>query len=111
MSFSTSTESVPSPSSSLDISSLSARKLFSFSLSSKIIDKKIVEDGCYIITHVYSASEFYGYSQVREKELEAFQKHLEAIYNHEQSFSVHLPMEGTPCVILYNEKYNRVKIK
>lgn len=60
---------------------------------------------------MYSATEFYGYSQVREKELEALQMHLEPIYNHEQSFTVHLPMEGTPCVILYNDKYHRVKIK
>jgi hypothetical protein len=75
----------------------------------------LLEDGNYIITHVYSAIEFYGHSQVREKELEAFHKHLEAIYNNnntnDQSLSVHFLMEGVPCVIQQGDKYHRVVIK
>jgi hypothetical protein len=63
---------------------------------------------------VYSAIEFYGHSQVREKELDAFHKHLEMIYNNntnDQSLSVHFLMEGVSCVIQQGEKYHRVIIK
>ncbi len=72
------------------------------------------EDGHYIITHVYNAVEFYGYSQVREKELFALHKYLEDMYNNngnDQSISVHLLMEGTSCVIQQGDKYHRVIIK
>ncbi|CAM2713618.1 unnamed protein product [Rotaria socialis] len=73
------------------------------------------QDGYYTITHVYNAIEFYGHSQVRERELDAFYKHLESIYNNnnanDQSLSVDFLMEGIPCVIQQGEKYYRVIIK
>lgn len=62
-----------------------------------------------------SATEFYGHSQGREKELDALHKHLESIYNNnsinDQSISVHLLMDGVPCVIQQGDKYHRVIIK
>ncbi|CAF3914337.1 unnamed protein product [Rotaria magnacalcarata] len=73
------------------------------------------QDGYYTITHVYNAIEFYGHSQVRERELDAFYKHLEDIYNNnnanDQSLSVDFLMEGIPCVIQQGEKYHRIVIK
>ncbi|CAF4012309.1 unnamed protein product [Rotaria sp. Silwood2] len=85
----------------------------SSSLSSEI-QTLIPQDGHYIITHVYSAIEFYGHSQGREKELDAFCKHLEDVYNNntnDQSLSVHFLMDGIPCVIQQGVKYHRVVIK
>jgi hypothetical protein len=73
----------------------------------------IEEDGHYIITQVHSALEFYGHSQVRERELEAVQKRLESLFNanQDQSLSVHFLMEGVPCVVQQGDKYHRVVIK
>lgn len=74
-----------------------------------------LEDGYYTITQVYSAVEFYGYSHIREKELNALHNHLRDLYNNandnDQSFSVHLLMEGTLCVIQRGDKYHRVVIR
>lgn len=74
-----------------------------------------LEDGIYIITHVYSAIEFYGHSLVRQRELNALHRHLETIYNlnqtNEQSLSVPLIVEGIGCVIQQGEQYHRVIIK
>ncbi|CAF1170367.1 unnamed protein product [Rotaria sordida] len=84
------------------------------SSSSSEIQTLPPQDGYYTITHVYSAIEFYGHSQGREKELDAFYKHLEDIYNNntnDQSLSVHFFMEGIPCVIQQGDKYHRVIIK
>ncbi|CAF4373339.1 unnamed protein product, partial [Rotaria sordida] len=86
----------------------------SSSSSSSEIQTLPPQDGYYTITHVYSAIEFYGHSQGREKELDAFYKHLEDIYNNntnDQSLSVHFFMEGIPCVIQQGDKYHRVIIK
>ncbi|CAF1120767.1 unnamed protein product [Adineta ricciae] len=73
------------------------------------------QDGYYIITQVYSAVEFYGCSHGREKELNALHEYLQDSYNNandnDQSFSVHLLMEGTLCAIQRGDKYHRVAIK
>ncbi|CAF3570765.1 unnamed protein product [Rotaria sp. Silwood1] len=92
---------------------LSSAPISADSLSSEI-QSLTPQDGYYIITHVYSAIEFYGHSQGREKELDAFYKHLEDVYNNntnDQSLSVHFLMEGIPCVIQQGDKYHRVTIK
>jgi hypothetical protein len=64
---------------------------------------------------VYSAIEFYGHFQGRERELDALHKHLETIYNNpntnDQSLSVHFIMDGVPCAIQQGDKYHRVIIK
>jgi hypothetical protein len=63
---------------------------------------------------VHSTVEFYGLSQHRERELETFSKYLEDYYNNytnDQSLSVTVILEGTPCVIQQNDKYHRVIIK
>jgi hypothetical protein len=88
--------------------------MYFFFLDQILTNCVLSEDGNYIITHVYSAVEFYGHSQGREKELDAFHKHLETMYNNntnDQSLSVHFLMEGVPCVIQQGEKYHRVIIK
>ena len=79
----------------------------------KLIVRMFSEDGYYTITQVYSAVEFYGCSHVRDKELNALHSHLQNLYNdaNDQSFSVHLLMEGTLCVIQRGDKYHRVAIK
>lgn len=67
-----------------------------------------------MITHVYSAVEFYGYSLGREKELLALQRNMEDTYNNvaanDQSLGVHLFFEGTSCAIHKDDKYRRVTI-
>ena len=66
-----------------------------------------------MISQVHSALEFYGHSQLRERELEAVQKRLESLFNsnQDQSLSVHFLAEGVPCVVQHGEKYHRVVIK
>jgi hypothetical protein len=71
-------------------------------------------DGSYIITQIRSAAEFYGLSQNRQHEFEVVSKELEQYYNNsvnDQSLTVPVILEGTPCVIEHYDKYYRVIIK
>jgi hypothetical protein len=83
-------------------------------LFSIFISMSILEQGMYIITQVHSASEFYGYSQKRERELENLSKLFDEYYNNtanDSSLSVMFFVDGTPCVIQQGDKYHRVIIR
>ncbi len=62
---------------------------------------------------VHSIVEFYGLSQIRERELEGLSQYLEEYYSsaNDLSLNVSLFLEGTACVIQQNDKYQRVTIK
>ncbi|CAF4775348.1 unnamed protein product, partial [Rotaria sp. Silwood2] len=71
-------------------------------------------DGYYIITKIRSVAEFYGLSQNRQHEFEVLSKELEQYYNNSvnnQSLTVPVILDGTPCVIEQHDKYYRVIIK
>ncbi|CAF3871105.1 unnamed protein product [Rotaria sp. Silwood1] len=72
------------------------------------------DDGYYIITQIRSAVEFYGLSQDHQLEFGVLSKELERYYNNSvnnQSLTVPVILDGTPCVIEQYDKYYRVIIK
>ncbi|CAF3339321.1 unnamed protein product [Rotaria sp. Silwood2] len=72
------------------------------------------DDGDYIITQIRSTTEFYGRPQNRQHEFEVLSQELEQYYNNivnDQSLTLPLIVEGTPCVIEQYGKYYRVIIK
>jgi len=68
----------------------------------------------YKIVQVRNAGEFYGLSQIREKEYTALSQRLEDYYNNLSNESLlrdNLVIEGMPYVIQDREKYQRVIVK
>ncbi len=72
-----------------------------------------LDDGYYVITQIRSPAEFYGLRQNRRREFEVLSKELEEYYNsdNDQSLTVPVISESTPCVIEHYDKYYRVIIK
>jgi len=74
----------------------------------------VLEEGMYKIVQVRNAGEFYGLSQIREKEYTALSQRLEDYYNNLSNESLlrdNLVIEGMPYVIQDREKYQRVIVK
>ena len=63
---------------------------------------------------MFSAIEFYGYSQIRQQELNTLDRHFQLTYNNninDQSLNLDFIMEDMACVIQQGDKYYRVIIK